>query len=265
MGMSAPTNSTATDVKAPAPTQSVPGSPAYEAEIKHWLEYDTSGSDRLFRLLMEPLLTFGYRQRAYGIENIPATGAFLMAANHSSYMDPFFYARPQGRFLRFMAKSTLMDMPVVGAVTRAGGGFPVRRGKGDAFAMDLAERLLDDGQPVCIFPEGTRYRQSSALGPSKSGAAILAIKTGLPVIPAATWGSKPPATRSERAFPLRLPKLTTLYGPPLQFANVEPSRAEITRVRDEIWTEVHRLHALAEQLHETRPRTFVVPSSSPKM
>jgi len=77
---------------------------AYEAEIKHWLEYDTSGSDRLFRLLMEPLLTFGYRQRAYGIENIPATGAFLMAANHSSYMDPFFYARPQGRFLRFMAR-----------------------------------------------------------------------------------------------------------------------------------------------------------------
>lgn len=215
--------------------------------------------ERVLRLLTVGILDTIFRLKTYGTENIPTSGAFLFCPNHSSNLDPFFHARGQRRLLRFMAKDTMFKYPVMRWISKHGGGFPVRRGKGDTFAMEVAKAILLDGQPVTIYPEGTRYRSDEQLGKPKSGAARLVLETGVVVIPAASYGAKPRSARGETGIPWKLPKVTTVYGQPLSFPKEAASEMRIAEVRDEIWSEVQRMYDLAKALHSTRPRRFEVP------
>ncbi len=125
----------------------------------------------LFRLL--------YPMRFVGRENIPAA-PFLVCANHSALSDPFFVAlgfTPR-RELRFMAKTELMEKPVLGPILRWLGVFGVERGTSDLSAVKTALRCLKNGENVAIFPQGTRYSTEP-----QSGAALLAIRSGVPVVP----------------------------------------------------------------------------------
>lgn len=225
-----------------------------EREIERWLHVDGSRTERLVRLLTEWYWDGVFRLRSYGAENVPAEGGFILCANHSSYADPFLQARGQTRLIRFMTKAQAMEWPLVGRIIRTGGGFPVRRGQGDALAMELARRMLADGQPVCIYPEGTRFRSDAELGPPKRGAARLALEMGVPVLPVATWGTKPRRARGESWFPPRLPKVTTIYGRPMRFAGMSATPENVDRVRDEIWAEVQRLYTLAREVTQRRRR-----------
>jgi 1-acyl-sn-glycerol-3-phosphate acyltransferase len=229
-----------------------------EAELQEWLDIDVERTERIFRLLTVPIWDYGFRLRAYGAEHVPDRGAFLLCPNHSSYLDPFMQARGQRRVFRFMTKSQVFEWPVVGRVVRAVGGFPVRRGKGDAFAMTLAARLLAAGQGVVVYPEGTRYRTDDELGPPRRGAARLALEMGVPVVPVATYGTKPRQARGERAFPPRLPRMTTIYGKAMDFSSLDNTPENVDRVRDEIWVEVQRLYARAREVNRLRrrPRTL---------
>lgn len=226
------------------------------AKLERWIHQDTKRVERLARLLVGPLAQWGYRLKAYGLEHVPASGPFIMVANHSSYMDPFLLMKSH-QVVRFMAKASLFEYPVMRTLMAGGGGFPVRRGKGDTFAMELARSLLADGQPVAMFPEGTRFRTSDELGPPKRGAARLAIETGVPVVPVALYGAKPRAARGMSTLPPRLPRITIAYGEQMCFS----SDADVDSVRDEIWAEVHRLHGVARELgrRKVRPRSFIVP------
>jgi 1-acyl-sn-glycerol-3-phosphate acyltransferase len=164
-----------------------------------------------------------YRLRAEGVENLPASGGFVLAANHTSNFDPWPLAMPlwPRRFLRFMAKSELYWWPL-GRVITAGGGFPVRRGERDVEAMQTAVDLAREGNIVAMFPHGTRQRKGlvKKYQPrAHTGAARIALDAGVPLVPAAIAGT-------DRLS--RLERLRVRYGRPIPLDDLrdhEPSVA----------------------------------------
>lgn len=220
-----------------------------EKSLADWLHYDARG-ERRYRVLTVWYWDHVYRMRAYGAEHIPETGAFLLVPNHSSYTDPFLHARGQRRVVRFMAKSTLFDLPLLGRLVKAGGGFPVKRGAGDGFAVELSRRLLADGQPLVVYPEGTRFRTGLELGPPRRGAARLALEARVPVVPAATWGVKDRELYGHPRW--RRPRATVVYGEPMDFRHLAATPEHIDLVRDEIWARVQELYERARVLDSER-------------
>jgi 1-acyl-sn-glycerol-3-phosphate acyltransferase len=166
-------------------------------------------------VLSWPVLKTVFRHRATGVGNVPADGGCVLAANHWSNFDPW----PLGialfphRFLRFMAKSELFWFPL-GAVIRAGGGFPVRRGERDDEAIRTAVELCREGHAVVMFPEGTRRRKGMRKRYEArwhSGAARIALEADVPLVPAAIAGTE----RLARLGPLRV-----AYGRPLELGDL---------------------------------------------
>jgi len=123
-----------------------------------------------------------------GRENVPAFGPLIVAPNHTSYLDPPVAGSALDRQLFFMAKVELFGVPFLGWLIRQYGAFPVRRGVADRAAMRHAERLLRAGHGVLVFPEGTRS-PDGRLTPGELGIAMLAMRTGAPVLPIGVDGT----------------------------------------------------------------------------
>jgi 1-acyl-sn-glycerol-3-phosphate acyltransferase len=140
-----------------------------------------------------PVIHGLFRFRAEGVENLPPTGGFVLAANHNSNFDPWPLGMPvwPRRWLRFMAKSELYWWPLK-AVLDAGGCFPVRRGERDIEALQTAIELAREGAVIAMFPEGTRRKKGlrKKYQPrSHTGAARIALEAGVPLVPAAIIGT----------------------------------------------------------------------------
>ena len=160
------------------------------------------------------LMRLLFRVEARGTEHVPAEGAVLIVANHSSFLDPPLVGGMAPRRLTFLAKAELFRVPVFGALIRRLGSQPLRRDGGDVAALRTAQRVLQEGKALLVFPEGTRGDEGM-LRPAKSGAALLAMHLGVPVVPVYVHGSG-------RAWPRgrRLPrpaKVMVTFGPPLRF------------------------------------------------
>jgi 1-acyl-sn-glycerol-3-phosphate acyltransferase len=165
----------------------------------------------LIGVLSWPVLRGLYRLRARGVENVPATGGFVLASNHVSSFDPWPLGLPlwPKRQLRFMAKSELYWWPLT-LVLNAVGAFPVRRGQRDIAAIETAVRLAREGHPVAMFPEGTRRRKGLVKrfeARPRSGAARIALEAGVPLVPVAVAGTDKL---------LRLGKIRVTYGAPVE-------------------------------------------------
>jgi len=126
--------------------------------------------------------------RVTGREHVPMTGGFIFAANHTSHFDPPLLAIASPRQLTYLAKIELFRIPLLGALIRNLGAFPVNRGGRDTRAIDTAAAYLRAGHALAMFPEGTRSLDGR-LGPVKSGAARLAIKAHVPIVPVNIRGS----------------------------------------------------------------------------
>ena len=109
---------------------------------------------------------------------IPTMGAAIIAANHLTTIDPFGVGQPTKRRVHFMAKKELFETPWSRWYMASGNAFPVERGKMDLTAIKTALRILQGGQLLVIFPQGTRGGMDA-----KSGASFLALKAKVPVIP----------------------------------------------------------------------------------
>ncbi|WP_310529182.1 lysophospholipid acyltransferase family protein [Nocardioides sp.] len=126
-------------------------------------------------------------------EKIPATGGCIVVANHISHLDPLLTAHflyDHGRIPRYLAKSGLFRTRFVGTILSSAGQIPVERLSKDAIgAYDAAVQAVNDGECVVVYPEGTLTRDPD-LWPmtGKSGAARIALATGVPVIPLGHWG-----------------------------------------------------------------------------
>jgi 1-acyl-sn-glycerol-3-phosphate acyltransferase len=129
------------------------------------------------------------RLRIDGIANVPASGAVLVVSNHLHNVDPVLTIAAFPRPVHYMAKKEAYNVPVLKQLMNYVGAFPVDRGKGDRSAIRRAEGALSQGIPVGMFPEGTRSSTRS-LQRAHTGAGMIALKSGVPVIPLVVTGSE---------------------------------------------------------------------------
>lgn len=238
--------------------------------VQQWAQLEPRATYHATRAVVEGWLRSCWRLRWYGADLVPADGATLVCPNHSSFLDSWIEALGHRRMPRWMGKRELIDAPLLGSYLRRGGVFPVDRGRADTTAIDIAAVLLDSGQRVVVYPEGTRVRTAptpDGLGLPRRGAARLALATGAPIQPVATFGLKPDTGRGHLARAVRRTpfarRVTTVYGEPFTVpANDDPTRAEVDEVRDEIWDRVRDLYAVAREATMERrpPRELQLPS-----
>ncbi|HUZ16162.1 MAG TPA: lysophospholipid acyltransferase family protein [Gaiellaceae bacterium] len=165
-----------------------------------------------------PVLRGPYRLQARGMENLPASGGFVLTCNHTSSFDPWPLGMPlwPKRWLRFMAKSELYWWPMR-LVLDGAGAFKVRRGLADVEAIETAVRLVREGHAVVMFPEGTRRTKGLVKkheARPRTGAARIALEAGVPLVPAAVAGTD----RLLRFGPLRV-----AYGSPVDIDDLRGS------------------------------------------
>lgn len=194
------------------------------------------------RIVLTPPSLLVYRAWAIGTENVPRTGAVILAPNHFSNWDHFFSGIFLRRRVRFMAKSQLFRNPIITWILNHGGAFPIRRGHRDQEAFITAHAILRNGGCMLIYAEGGRSR-TGGLGQPKPGVGYLALESGVPVVPVAIQGSL--GVRKWRR--LRFPKVTIQYGEPLSFEAVErPTREQAQEAADQIFDRVREMYRALE-------------------
>jgi glycerol-3-phosphate dehydrogenase (NAD(P)+) len=186
------------------------------------------------RALMQPFFHLYFRLSRIGRENIPTSGPVIFASNHRSFLDPFIIGVVSRRPIYYVAKSEIFKNPLVAWFVSSLGAFPVRRGAGDPDMMATAKAILERGDCLLIFPEGTRTRPG-ALGRPKRGVGRLALETGAPVVPVALIGTE--AVRN--GWRIRPKKVRARIGRPLTFPKVDPVSPQLAAaVTDRIWPNV---------------------------
>jgi 1-acyl-sn-glycerol-3-phosphate acyltransferase len=193
-------------------------------------------AEQLLESRITPLIrtvAFGARLISRGITRvrvegdlaaIPREGPVILAVNHISNADPVLigaWLTPAlGRRIHWLGKKEMFDWPVVGWVARNGGVLPVDRGAADVEAFRMATRVLEAGQVLVIFPEGTRSPTGELQQP-KDGLAMLAIRTGATVVPIGI-------SNTDRVWPKgrKIPRLgghaTMRIGEPFKIADLLP-------------------------------------------
>ncbi|MEQ1935075.1 MAG: lysophospholipid acyltransferase family protein, partial [Fimbriimonadaceae bacterium] len=145
-----------------------------------------------------------------GKENVPKDGGVIVAPVHISHLDPPAVACGTNRKVRFMAKEELFK-GFLGWLITSLGAFPVKRGEGDTESIRLAMSLLESGEAVLIFPEGTRGN-GKQIQPLNKGVALLAKRTGALVVPVAVVGTHIAWPKGQKK--IKRHKITLAYGTP---------------------------------------------------
>jgi 1-acyl-sn-glycerol-3-phosphate acyltransferase len=194
-----------------------PTSPSGYSYSRGWRQFS--------RIILHPGLRLLMKLRWQGKENIPRTGGIILAPNHVSYADwatiAIFSDGYAHRYPVFMIKSPIFGVKVIGPLMYKFGQLPVYRDRGDAgLVLKQAEQALRAGAAVIVYPEGTATRDPD-LWPmvGKTGAARLALTTGVPVIPIAHWGAQdilPYGSKKLRLFPRKTVRMTA--GPPVDLS-----------------------------------------------
>ena len=188
----------------------------------------------LMRAALQPFAHIYWRLSRIGREHIPESGPVIFVANHRSFLDPFIVGLCSRRPVYYVAKQELFRNKLFGWFISSLGAFPVRRGEADADMIETAKAILRRGDPVLIFPEGTRTRPG-ALGKPKRGVGRLALETGATVVPVAINGTE--AIR--KGWRIRPHKVRVRIGAPLSFPQVETATAQLAAaVTDRIWPNV---------------------------
>ena len=188
----------------------------------------------LTRAVFQPFAHLYWRMSRIGREHIPTSGPVIFASNHRSFLDPFVIGTIARRPLYYVAKQELFRHRLAGWYLNSLGAFPVNRGAGDGDMLETARAILNRGDCVLIFAEGTRIRPG-ALGRPKRGLGRLALETGAPVVPVAVMGTE--AVR--KGWRIRPHKVRIRIGRPLTFPKVEsPSPQLAAAVTDRVWPNV---------------------------
>jgi 1-acyl-sn-glycerol-3-phosphate acyltransferase len=183
------------------------------------------------RLVLQPFFHLWFHLGRTGREHLPPDGPVILAANHRSFLDPFVIGTMVRRPVYYVAKRELFEKRWQAWILSALGAFPVDRGAGDQTSMSTARALLERGECVLIFPEGTRIRRGP-LGPPRRGVGRLALETGAPVVPVAVIGTD----EVRRGWRIRPRKVRIRCGRPLRFLQVEePTPGLAGIVTGRIW------------------------------
>ena len=164
---------------------------------------------RILRPIVVFLFRLVYRRDVRGRENVPETGAVIICADHLHIFDPVLIASAVKRPIHFVAKDELFRGRFRSWLFNGVGAIPVHRDGSDLAGLKKGLTVLRKGEALGIFPEGTR-RKNGVSAPFKAGAAVFALRSGAPLIPAYIEGSY-------RAFS----KLRLVFGPPVDFSAYE--------------------------------------------
>jgi 1-acyl-sn-glycerol-3-phosphate acyltransferase len=185
----------------------------------------------VLRGLLVPFFLVYFRMQRVGREHLPKTGPLLLASNHRSFLDPFVIGTLIRRPVYYMAKRELFEKRWQAWILNALGAFPVDRGAGDGDAMATARAILERGDCVVVFPEGTRMRRRP-LGDPRRGVGRLALETGAPVAPIAVIGTD----EVRRGWRIRPRKVRLRVGRPLHYPTIESCSPSLAgAVTDRIW------------------------------
>ncbi len=178
------------------------------------------------RVIVRMLLFLLTRCQVRGRENIPNQGPLLVVANHLSLADPPLLNISLNRKVRYMAKEQLFRFRVLGYFVRGLGAFPVHRGRPDMKAFRQAEQVLAQGSTLVVFPEGTRSR-SGQLGHAFSGPTLIALRSGVPILPVGITGTE---KLEHVAGLLSRPRVTVNIGHPFHLPTTtgKSTKTELT-------------------------------------
>ena len=203
------------------------------------------GSVRLF-------LFRWFRLRHEGRERLLVQGTVILAPVHRSNLDGPLIGGLTDRRVRYMGKESLFKPAIAGWIMRSLGSFPVRRGEADLDAMRVAKGMLDDGEAMLVFPEGTR-QETDTIADVFDGAAWLAARSDAPVVPvgiAGTAEAMPPGTK----FPKRTQVAIVVGEPMPPPAGADGGRAKRSDMK--VWNE-----QLTEQLASCQRRARALAAS----
>lgn len=192
-----------------------------------------SFGERMFYAVMRGILVLGClaltRVRVHGKHHIPRSGAFVLAPIHRSNIDTPLASAVTRRRMRFMGKDSLWKVPLLGWILSALGAFPVSRGTADREALKRCIEVLERGEPLVLFPEGTR-QSGPTVCPLFDGAAYVAVKAGVPVIPVGIGGSERVMPKGSRF--IRPAKCVMVVGAPIFVERDSEGRVPRSAVRD---------------------------------
>jgi 1-acyl-sn-glycerol-3-phosphate acyltransferase len=217
---------------------------------------------RFFGYLLLPFMHSVGKYRLLGTENVPMTGAFVLAPNHYSNIDPIVIGLAMwklGRMPHYLAKASMFRIPVFGWIFRKAGQIPVERASARAAGdpVTAAKHVAENGLAVVIYPEGTLTRDPD-LWPmrGKFGAVRTALEANLPLIPAASWGAQKILPRySSRISLFPRKDVDILFGPPVdlsEFAGKPLDLATLTAATEKVMTAIT---GLLEQLRGEKAPT----------
>jgi 1-acyl-sn-glycerol-3-phosphate acyltransferase len=196
---------------------------------------------RLGRFLLCDSIRLYTRLEVEGAENLPETEPYIMAPVHRSYIDTLIAAGLTKRRLRFMGKDTMWKYPRLGWLFSALGAFPVRRGTADREALMRCIEVLEGGEPLVLFPEGER-KDGPVVQPLFHGAAFLAVRAGVPIVPIGIGGSA--AVMPRHAKFLYPKKLHVVIGTPIRTeasGTGRSSRRAIAELTETLYAELQCL------------------------
>ena len=204
---------------------------------------------RVVRAVVAGVCKLLWRIKVLHPERVPGRGACVLAPSHRSILDTPFLACVTRRRIRFMGKAELWKYGWSGRFLSALGGFPVDRAGADRAAMRSAEAALAGGEPLGMFPEGTR-RSGPVIEDLHHGVAFVAARRGVPIVPVGIGGSERILARGRK-----LPKLTrvvVVVGEPIHPPAREPGasvrRSDVAALTEELRVAVQALFDEAEAL-----------------
>lgn len=195
------------------------------------------------------------RARVEGRHHIPTAGAFVLAPVHRSNMDTPISACVTRRRLRFMGKDSLWKHPASAWLLSSLGGFPVTRGTADREALKRCTLVLEGGEPLVLFPEGER-KSGPVVQPLFDGAAYVALRAGVPIVPVGIGGSERVMPKGARF--IRPRTVRVIVGPPITAAVPAGGRVPRAMVHD---VTAH-LHAALQELFDAAQAQLGRPNPS---
>ena len=190
--------------------------------------------------VVAPTLGLFFRGRVYGIDQVPQHGPLVIVANHASDFDPPLVSCSVRRPVSYMAKEELFRVPVLSSAIRLYGAYPVKRGSADRSAIRAAIMQLNQGWAVGIFLSGTRTADGR-IPDAKLGAALIAAKTGAPLLPLSLWGTDQIFAKGS-LIPRPVP-ITIRIGAVIP-APVSTQRDDLAGVTQQCVEAIHQLHDL---------------------
>lgn len=199
---------------------------------------------QIFRFLFSLFFKIICRYQVIGIDNFPSSGPVVVVSNHISNWDPLMVGAAMPRQINFIAKSELSKIPLVGYLLKAWGVVPIKRGHSDREALTKSLELLKNGKAIGIFIEGKRnLGNPEIMIKPQPGAAMLALKSAVPVVPVAVINTN----RILRS----LKRVKVIIGKPIDFSS-KPNLKSLDRKEQYSRVSAELINTIQELVKKTR-------------